>query len=143
MTSQTLMVILAHPDDESFVIGRTLASLLIAAVIVLGTCNLFRQSLHLLFDGVPEHIDLTVDRSYLESLPGVERVHDLHVWAMGTSELALTAHLVMPAGHPSDSFFQTATQLTRRSCLIAEAIPPICGDSSSRIKVWLKSRTSN
>lgn len=86
------------------------ASLSIAAIIVVGTWNLFRQSLHLLFDGVPEHIDLTAVQNYLESLPGVDRVHDLHVWAMSTSEVALTAHLVIPAGHPSDAFFQGATR---------------------------------
>ena len=87
-----------------------LASLLIAAVIVIGTWGLFRQSLHLLFDGVPEQIDFAAVRRYLKSLPGVERVHDLHVWAMGTSEVALTAHLVMPEGYPTDSFFQTAAK---------------------------------
>ncbi|MEO8545910.1 MAG: cation diffusion facilitator family transporter [Burkholderiaceae bacterium] len=70
-------------------------SLLIAAVIVVGTWNLFRQSLHLLFDGVPESIDLAAVRQLLLGLPGVSEVHDLHVWAMGTSQNALTAHLVL------------------------------------------------
>ncbi|MCJ7799619.1 MAG: cation diffusion facilitator family transporter [Polaromonas sp.] len=70
-------------------------SLAIAVVIVLGTWSLFRQSLHLLFDGVPEGVDLAAVRSLLLTLPGVAGVHDLHVWAMGTSETALTAHLVM------------------------------------------------
>lgn len=87
-----------------------LASLLIAAVIVVGTWGLFRQSLHLLFDGVPEQIDFAAVCQYLGTLPGVTRVHDLHVWAMGTSEVALTAHLVMPSGYPSDSFFQSAAK---------------------------------
>lgn len=82
------------------------ASLLIAAVIVVGTWSLFRQSLHLLFDGVPEEIDLPAVRSYLESLPGVEHVHDLHVWAMGTSQVAMTAHLVMPNGSSGDAFLE-------------------------------------
>jgi cobalt-zinc-cadmium efflux system protein len=86
-----------------------LVSLLIAVIIIAGTWNLFRQSLHLLFDGVPEQIDLTKVRKYLESLPTVDRVHDLHVWAMGTSEVALTAHLVMSGGHPDDSFYQAVT----------------------------------
>jgi cobalt-zinc-cadmium efflux system protein len=84
-------------------------SLLIAAVIVVGTWNLFKQSLHLLFDGVPEGVDLHAVQALLASLPGVERVHDLHVWAMGTSETALTAHLVMPKGHADDAFLKNAT----------------------------------
>lgn len=70
-------------------------SLLIAAVIVVGTFSLFRQSLHLLFDGVPEGIDLKAVRERLLGLPDVCDVHDLHVWAMGTPEVALTAHLVL------------------------------------------------
>ena len=88
-------------------------SLVIALVIVVGTWGLFRQSLHLLFDGVPEGIDLHAVRRELEALPGVERVHDLHVWATGTTETALTAHLVMPEGHPEDRFFEDATQRLR------------------------------
>ncbi len=86
------------------------ASLVIAAVIVVGTWRLFRQSLHLLFDGVPDHVDLGAVQALLESLPGVARVHDLHVWAMGTAEIAMTAHLVMPGGQADDAFLQDATQ---------------------------------
>jgi len=85
------------------------ASLVIALVIVLATWSLLRQSLHLLFDGVPEGIDLHAVRRELEALPGVDRVHDLHVWATGTTETALTAHLVMPEGHPDDRFFEEAS----------------------------------
>jgi cobalt-zinc-cadmium efflux system protein len=85
------------------------ASLLIAAVILVGTWSLFRQSLHLLFDGVPEGVDLHAVQALLESLPGVARVHDLHVWAMGTSEIAMTAHLVMPQGDADDAFLKHAT----------------------------------
>ncbi|RZL03770.1 MAG: cation transporter [Rubrivivax sp.] len=85
-------------------------SLAIAAVIVVGTWGLFRQSLHLLFDGVPEQIDLPAVKTYLETLPGVDRVHDLHVWAMGTSEIALTAHLVMPDRPADDAFLKAVTE---------------------------------
>ena len=84
-------------------------SLRIAAVIVWGTWSLFRQSLHLLFDGVPEGLDLHAVQALLQGLPGVARVHDLHVWAMGTNETALTAHLVMPAGGGDDAFLKHAT----------------------------------
>lgn len=71
-------------------------SLAIAAVIVLGTWSLFRQSLHMLFDGVPDGVDITKVRTLLLGLPGVTGVHDLHVWSMGTSDIALTAHVVTP-----------------------------------------------
>lgn len=81
-----------------------LASLVIAAVIVAGTWGLLRQSVHLLFDGVPEHIDLAEVDRWLANWPGVESVHDLHVWAMSTRDIALTAHVVMPAP-PSGTAF--------------------------------------
>jgi cobalt-zinc-cadmium efflux system protein len=86
------------------------ASLLIAGVIVIGTWSLFRQSLHLLFDGVPDGVDLHAVQALLEALPGVTRVHDLHVWAMGSSQIALTAHLVMPDGAADDAFLRHATE---------------------------------
>ncbi len=89
------------------------ASLLIAALIVVGTWALFRQSLHLLFDGVPEGVDLHAVQAMLESMPGAARVHDLHVWAMGTSDTALTAHLVMPQGQADDAFLQQASSTLR------------------------------
>lgn len=86
------------------------ASMIIALVIIAGTWGLFRQSLHLLFDGVPESIDLAAVNTWLRRQPGVTEVHDLHVWAMSTTEIALTAHLVMPAGHPGDAFFERAAR---------------------------------
>ena len=90
-------------------------SLLIAAVVLLGTWSLFRQSLHLLFDGVPDRIDPHAVRAYLAALPGVSKVHDLHIWAMGTSRVALTAHLVMPQGQADDAFLKrTSDQLHDR-----------------------------
>lgn len=81
-----------------------LLSLVIALLIVYATWGLFRQSLRLTFDGVPSSIELAEVRAYLRSLPGVTDMHDLHIWAMSTSESALTAHLIMPAGHPGDDF---------------------------------------
>ena len=95
------------------------ASLVIAVVIVVGTWNLFRQSLHLMIDGVPAHVDLSEVRECLLSLPGVVAVTDLHVWAMGTSEVALTAHLTLPAGPADDAFLAAATQALRERFGIA------------------------
>ena len=83
-------------------------TLVIAVVILLGTWGLFRDSLHLMFDGVPAHIDLDAVRAELTALPGVTGVSDLHVWAVGTTQVALTAHLVTPAGHPDDAFYRRA-----------------------------------
>ena len=84
-------------------------SLAIAVVIVLGTWNLFKQSLHMLFDGVPEQLDLAKVRQLLLGLSGVADVHDLHVWAMGTSQTALTAHLVLSgAGADGDAVLHEA-----------------------------------
>ena len=88
-------------------------SLLIAAVIVVGTWTLFKQSLHLLFDGVPESVELRAVQALLESLPGVERVHDLHVWAMGSTENAATAHLVLAEQADPAAVLQAATQVLR------------------------------
>lgn len=76
----------------------------VALVIIIGSWSLFKQSLHLLFDGVPDHIDLPAVQAWLLGLPGVAAVHDLHIWAMSTTDVALTAHLIMPEGHPGDAF---------------------------------------
>ena len=62
-----------------------------------------------------EVIDPQTVRAYLRDLPGVAEVHDLHIWAMSTTETALTCHLVIPAGHPGDPFLHDlATELARR-----------------------------
>lgn len=82
------------------------ASMAIALLIIAGTWRLFRQSLHLLFDGVPESVVLAEVDTLLRAQPGVDDVHDLHVWAMSTTGTALTAHLVMPGGHPGDAFLE-------------------------------------
>jgi cobalt-zinc-cadmium efflux system protein len=70
--------------------------LVIAAIILASTFGLLRDALHLALQGVPEGVDIEGVADYLVKLPDVREVHDLHVWAMSTSETALTAHLVMP-----------------------------------------------
>jgi cobalt-zinc-cadmium efflux system protein len=79
-------------------------SLAIVAVILWSTWGLARESLTMVLQAVPEGIDADAVRNTLASLPGVARVHDLHIWPMSTTEAALTAHLVMPGGHPGDAF---------------------------------------
>ena len=79
-------------------------SLIIVVVIVIGTWGLLQDALQLALHAVPKGVDINTVRKYLESQPGVREVHDLHVWGMSTTETALTAHLVMPDGHPGDDY---------------------------------------
>jgi cobalt-zinc-cadmium efflux system protein len=73
-------------------------SFLIVIVIIWSTWKLFAESLRLALDAVPANIDQDKVKKYLESVSGVEKVHDLHIWALGTTKTALTAHLVVPDG---------------------------------------------
>lgn len=81
-------------------------SLVIVAVVLWSTWGLLRESLVMVLQAVPSGIDLDAVRHTLLRLPGVARVHDLHIWPMSTTEAALTAHLVMPGGHPGDAFLR-------------------------------------
>ncbi len=81
-----------------------LVSLGINAVIIVGTWELLRESLKMSLAAVPSTIKAHEVGAYLRGLPNVAALHDLHIWAMSTSETALTAHLVMPGGHPGDEF---------------------------------------
>ncbi|MGI4842215.1 MAG: cation diffusion facilitator family transporter [Janthinobacterium lividum] len=77
-------------------------SLAIVVVIVIGTWSLLRESVLLSMAAVPPSIDAGAVRGFLCSQPGVKEVHDLHIWAISTTENALTAHVVMPGGYPGD-----------------------------------------
>jgi cobalt-zinc-cadmium efflux system protein len=85
-----------------------LASLAISAVIVWSTAGLLSESVKLSLAAVPDDIDRTKVENYLRSLPGVREVHDLHIWAMSTTETALTAHLVRPGAGLDDRLLQEA-----------------------------------
>jgi cobalt-zinc-cadmium efflux system protein len=81
-----------------------LISLAIVLVILWSIWDVLKEVLAMILQAVPRGIDPEAVEAALEALPGVERVHDLHIWPMSTSEAALTAHLVMPGGHPGDAF---------------------------------------
>jgi cobalt-zinc-cadmium efflux system protein len=85
-------------------------SLVISGVIIFNTWALLTESFHLVLDGVPAKIDEQAVRFYLSERPGVKQVHDLHIWGISTTEIALTAHLVIPTGHPGDAFLAETCQ---------------------------------
>jgi cobalt-zinc-cadmium efflux system protein len=85
------------------------ASLLVSAAIVWGTWGLLRESLNMSMNAVPQGISIVDVRCYLENLPGVASLHDLHVWAMSTTETALTVHLVCN-GRTGDGFLVDAAR---------------------------------
>jgi cobalt-zinc-cadmium efflux system protein len=90
-------------------------SLAIGVGIVLGAWSLLRESTDLALDAVPRGVDVAKVRDWLAALPGVTEVHDLHIWAMSTTETALTAHLVRPVAGASDEFLRQACDgLTHR-----------------------------
>jgi cobalt-zinc-cadmium efflux system protein len=92
-----------------------LSSLVIAAVILWSTWDLLRDSLNLAIDGVPRELDPSEVREWLSAQPGVEGMHDLHIWPMSTTETALTAHLLMPVPPVDDRFLhELAQQLHER-----------------------------
>ncbi|HEY1015925.1 MAG TPA: cation diffusion facilitator family transporter [Herpetosiphonaceae bacterium] len=86
-------------------------SLVVAAVILVGTWGLLRDSVNLALDGVPLGIDVAEVTRYLQAMPGVRSVHDLHIWGMSTTETALTAHVVVGEDHgPPDPLLIAATR---------------------------------
>ena len=93
-------------------------SLVIVLVITIGTWGLLKDSFHLSMDAVPTGIELKAVGNYLRSINGVTEVHDLHIWAMSTTETALTAHLVIP-GEAKDDYF----------------LKKICGELHSRFGI--------
>ena len=88
-----------------------LISLVIAAVILLSTWGLLRDSLNLAFDAVPRNVDPEGVRGYLSALPGVREIHDLHIWPMSTTDTALTAHMVMNEFPDSDDYLNDVAQV--------------------------------
>jgi cobalt-zinc-cadmium efflux system protein len=112
-----------------------LVSLAISVVIVWGTWGLLRDAVNLALNAVPAGIDEKKVRAYLEGLPGVESIHDLHIWAMSTTETALTCHLVMPIGEQGDAFmFDVASQLKVRFTIDHSTLQIERGDAQCVLK---------
>jgi len=98
-----------------------IVSLLIVAVILMSTWRLLRDSLSLSLDGVPAGVDSSAVMSYLSDQQGVTDVHDLHIWALSTTNVALTAHLVVPERGAEDAFLNSLTPNLKRRFRIHHA----------------------
>ena len=72
-----------------------IVAVLIALWVLPRTWTLFKQSVNVLLEGVPEGMDLSAIDNRLRGLPGVRDVHDLHIWAIGSGRASLTAHLIL------------------------------------------------
>ena len=97
------------------------ASLVIALIVLAATWGLLKDSVALSLQGVPREIDAQAVGRWLSALPGVAEVHDLHIWAMSTTENALTAHLVYPGGFPGDECLRGICAELRAHHAIAHA----------------------
>lgn len=96
-------------------------TLVIVAVVVFGTRSLLRDSMNLALQAVPPDVDLRRIHDHLAKIPGVGNVHDLHVWAMSTTETALTVHLVLRPGARHDAVLASAGAGLKRDFEIAHA----------------------
>ena len=96
-----------------------LVSLVISVLVIVGTWGVLRDSINLALHAVPNEIDAKKVQQHLARLPGVTEVHDLHIWAMSTTETALTVHLVMPDGCPGDGFLKLVCDDLRQKFSIA------------------------
>jgi cobalt-zinc-cadmium efflux system protein len=105
-------------------------SLVISVVIVAGTWGLLRDSVRLALHAVPQGIETERVRAYLVGVPGVAEVHDLHIWGMSTTDNALTAHLVMPTGHPGDAAVAAITEQLHHRFNIGHATIQVETDTS-------------
>jgi len=96
-------------------------SLAIAALIFWQTWGLLREAIEMSLAAVPRTLDYDSIGEALAKLEGVGGIHDLHIWPMSTTETVLTAHLLMPAGHPGDAFLAAAQAMLRERFGIAHA----------------------
>ncbi len=107
-------------------------SIAIALVIIAGTWGLLRDAVNLSLHAVPSHIDAANVQQFFAALPEVCEAHDLHIWAMSTTEVALSVHLLMKDGHPGDAFIKRVTHDIDHAFHISHCTIQIeLGDTSS------------
>jgi len=110
-------------------------SIAIVLMIMVSTWSLLNESLRMMLAAVPDNVDAAQVEAFLRASGGVGDVHDLHIWAMSTTETALTAHLVMPAGYPGDGALDAiGAQLSRLTPVTPDRRTKRCSDSARRRK---------
>ena len=109
-----------------------LVAILVGLAVAWTAFDLLRASLGLSFDAVPRGIESQAVRDFLAARPGVRDVHDLHIWPLSTTATALTAHLVMPGGHPGDAFLaELAHELEQRFAIAHATVQIETGDGTA------------
>ena len=98
-----------------------ITSIIVSVLVLFTAWRLFAGSLNLVVDAVPPSIDIDAVRTYLSSVSGVSEVHDLHIWSMSTTEIALTAHLVMSAQPKGDALLHDVAAKLRENFDIVHA----------------------
>lgn len=104
-----------------------LAAIAVGLLVGWAAFDLFRSSIHLSLDGVPEGVDAAAVERWLRALPGVADVHDLHVWSLSTASVALTAHLIVPGDPPGPGFLRQVAEGLEREFHIGHSTIQIEG----------------
>jgi cobalt-zinc-cadmium efflux system protein len=106
------------------------ASLVIAVIITVSTWTLLRDSVNLALDTVPAGVDRDAVEAYLRALPGVTHVHDLHIWGLSTTDIALTVHLARPSAGPDDMLLRENAEQLKQRFGIGHATLQVEGDGA-------------
>jgi cobalt-zinc-cadmium efflux system protein len=109
-----------------------LVSILVTAAVMVGTWDLFRESVDLALDAVPRGLEPGALTDLLAAIPGVAEVHDLHVWNASTSEISLTVHLVVPEPDSHDAVLRRASADLRSLFGIAHTTIQIESEDTGR-----------
>jgi cobalt-zinc-cadmium efflux system protein len=109
-----------------------LTAILVSLVIGWTSFGLLKASIGLSLDGVPRSVDRKAVEAWLKSQSGVSSVHDVHIWSLSTTKVAMTAHVVMPSGHPGDNFLDaTAEELEHKFGIAHVTLQIETGDGDS------------
>jgi len=97
-----------------WMLADALASVFICVVIAVTSFQLVRDSIHILLEGTPEHVDLDAVRSALMEIEGVREVHDLHLWSLSSGSHSMTGHLLVDASVHSQDVIRRGAELVEK-----------------------------